>query len=41
MGPAISGNSVKELTSDDIDAMPIGPTETLGMKASLAVMQAL
>jgi transposase len=41
IGAAISGNSVKELTADDIDAMPIGPTEALGMKANLAVMQAL
>ncbi|WP_438394117.1 transposase [Caballeronia sp. DA-9] len=41
MGAAISGSSVKELTSDDIDAMPIRPTGTLGMKANLPVMQAL
>jgi transposase len=41
MGATISGNSVKELTVDDIDAMPIGPTEALGMKANLAIMQAL
>jgi len=41
MGAAISGNRVKELTADDIDAMPIGRIEALGMKANLAVMQAL
>jgi hypothetical protein len=41
MGATIPGNSVKELTVDDIDAMPIGPTEALNMKANLAIMQAL
>jgi len=41
LGATISGSSVKELTADDIDAMPIGPTEALGMKANLAIMHAL
>lgn len=40
-GARISGNSVKQLTESDIDAMPIGAVEALGMKANLAVMQAL
>jgi len=40
-GARISGNSVKQLTETDIDAMPIGSVEALGMKANLAVMQAL
>jgi transposase len=40
-GARISGNSVKQLTASDINAMPIGAVEALGMKANLAVMQAL
>jgi len=41
IGTTMSGNSVKELKAADIDAMPIGATEALGMKANLAVLQAL
>jgi hypothetical protein len=40
-GARISSNSVKQLTATDIDAMPIGYAEALGLKANLAVMPAL
>jgi transposase len=41
MGATLACNSVKLLTAADIDAMSIGVTEALGMKANLAVMQAI
>ncbi|MQA40553.1 IS110 family RNA-guided transposase [Rugamonas aquatica] len=40
-GSYITGREIKQLTELDIDAMPIGTTEAQGMKANLAVMQAL
>lgn len=40
-GGRMSSNSVKQLTDADIDAMPIGDAEALGMKANVAAMQAL
>lgn len=40
-GGRMSSNRIKQLTHADIDALPIGDAEALGMKANLAVMQAL
>jgi transposase len=40
-GGQISGDSIKRLTEADIDKMPIGSTEAIGVKANLAVMDAL
>jgi transposase len=40
-GGHISSNNVKQLTNADIDTMPIDPATALGMKANVAVMQAL
>jgi transposase len=40
-GGQISGESIKRLTEADIDKMPIGRTEAIGVKANLAVMHAL
>jgi transposase len=40
-GARISSNSIKQLTVADIEAMPIGNVESLGLKANLAVMNAL
>ena len=40
-GGRISSNCIKQLTDADIDKMPIGHTEALGMKANVAVMHAL
>ena len=41
IGAAMSGNGIKLLSALDIDAMPIGTTDALGMKANLAILQAL
>jgi transposase len=41
IGVAMSGNGIKLLSALDIDAMPIGTTDALGMKANLAILQAL
>src|SRR5471030_339855 len=41
IGAAMSGNDIKLLSALDIDAMPIGTTDALGMKANLAILQAL
>lgn len=40
-GGYIAGREIKQLTETDIDNMPVGPVEASGMKANLAVMQAL
>jgi transposase len=40
-GGQISGDSIKRLTVADVDKMPIGSTEAVGVKANLAVMDAL
>jgi len=37
----ICSNNVKQLTDEEIDKMAIGHHETMGMKANVAVMQAL
>lgn len=40
-GNQINGDAIKRLTQADIDKMPIGATEAIGVKANLAVMDAL
>lgn len=40
-GARISCNDVKQLTDEEIDKMPVGHHEAMGMKANVAVMQAL
>jgi transposase len=40
-GGRISSNQIKQLADVDIDAMALGAMESIGIKANLAVMQAL
>ena len=40
-GQQIGGDRIKQLTDADIDKMPVGAVEAIGMKANLAVMRAL
>jgi transposase len=40
-GGQICGDSIKKLTDADIDKMPVGATEAIGIKANLAVMRAV
>lgn len=40
-GARLTSNSIKQMTTEAIDQMPLGQAEAMGMKANLAVMQAL